>query len=864
MLDNATDTRCSALSSRAHGRGRLNQHVCRIAALTAAAGLVTFLAQGCGNEGDGGSSPPSIAAHTKSFRKIDGFYPMYWDEHGGRLFVEIPKLDTEVLHATSMATGLGSNDIGIDRGQTTGSRIIKFERAGPRILMVQPNYRFRAITQDPREAQAVRDAFARSVLWSFPIAATSDGRYLVDWTELLVRDDDEIAGRLRPGSYRFEAGRSSVHAPALQGFPRNTEMEAELTFVREPAGSGAPGSGAPGGGGRSFEGVGSVAATAEAASMRVHHSIVELPEPGYQPREYDPRSGFHDATWQNYAALPGQPMTMRFASRHRLQKQDPSAAISDPVKPIVYHVDPGTPEPIRSAVLEGARWWNQAFEAAGYRDAFRVELLPESASPNDIRYNVINWVHRSTRGWSYGATVTDPRTGEIIKGNITLGSLRIRQDYMIGEGLLSPYKEGNETPAELMEWGLARIRQLSAHEVGHTLGLNHNYYDSKAGRISVLDYPHPLVTLKPDGSLDASQVYATGIGEWDKIAIRWGYSDFPRGIDEKAALGAIIEAGHKRDLFHLTNQDLGAHANVNQWSNGTNAAEELDRMMKVRAAAMSRFGEQAIKAGQPLATIEEVLVPLYLHHRYQVEASSSVVGGLYYSYALRGGTTTPIRFVPAAAQQRALDAVLATLQPSVLALPRPLLAIIPPRPSGWRPTRELFPRHTGQMFDVITPAVSAADLTLGFLLNGPRAARLVEQHALDPAMPGLHGVIDRLLAATFGPAPADPYHAEIQRAVQRVVIEHLMDLANGAGMPQVRAIATAKLKARAALLPAAGESPAAAHAALLAADIERFLDRPAPPATRAEIPAAPPGAPIGAPAMEWLRRTEPPCSHDGR
>jgi hypothetical protein len=807
---------------------------------------------------EGGGAPPSIAERTKNLKKMDGFFPLYWDENGGRLFVEIPKLDTEVLYATGLATGLGSNDIGLDRGITTGSRIVTFEKAGPRILMVQPNYQFRALTQNAAEARTVRDAFARSVLWSFPVAAASDGRYLVDYTDFLVRDWNEMAGRLTPGSYRFEAGRSTVYAPGLAAFPKNSEMEAELTFVRTPGG--AAGGGRGGGGGRFFEGVGSVAASAEAASLRVHHSIVELPGPGYEPRAYDPRSGYGAMSYENYSAMPGEPMTLRFIRRHRLQKKDPGAAVSEPVKPIIYYLDPGTPEPIRSALLDGARWWNEAFEAAGYRNAFRVELLPEDASPNDIRYNVINWVHRSTRGWSTGASVTDPRTGEIIKGVVTLGSLRIRQDYMIAEGLLSPYKAGTETPKELLEWSLARIRQLSAHEVGHTLGIGHNYYDSKLGRVSVLDYPHPLVTLKADGTFDYSQVYDSGIGEWDKIAIRFGYTDFPDGTNEKAALDAIIEEGHKQDLFYLTNQDLGAHANVNQWSNGTNAADELDRMMRVRGAAMTRFGEQAIKKGEPLATIEEVLVPLYLHHRYQVEAAASVVGGLYYTYALRGGNTEPVRFASAAEQLRALDSILATIKPAALALPKPLLKVIPPRPSGFGQSRELFPRYTGQMFDAITPAVTAADLALGVLFDEARAARLVQQDALDATMPGLHGVIDRVVQATFGAAPADPYHTEIQRAVQRVVVEHLMRLATAADMSQVRAIVSAKLRALAPILPQTGVSPAAAHGSLLAADIKRFLERPAPPATGTALPSAPPGAPIGEPAMDWLRRIEPVCS----
>lgn len=835
-----------------------------ICLITIAIATASAQAQDARRPGAAATPITSIEDKTTGLKKIDGFFPMYWDESAARLWLEIPKLDTEVLYSTGLATGLGSNDIGLDRGVLTGSRIVKFERAGPKLLMVQPNYQFRALTTNPAEARTVRDAFARSVLWGFTIAGITGDRVLVDFTEYLVRDANDIAGRLRPGSYRFDSTRSTVYTPMLLAFPKNTEMEAELTFVRQPGAAPGGGRGGGGGGGGGFlEGVGSVAASAEAASIRIHHSIVELPDSNYKPRRFDPRSGYGAVGFENFSALPGETITQRFIRRHRLQKKDPAAAISDPVKPIIYYVDPGTPEPIRSAVLVGARWWNQAFEAAGYRDAFRVELLPESVSPLDIRYNVINWVHRSTRGWSTGGSVADPRTGEIIKGVVTLGSLRFQQDYMIAEGLLSPYKDGTEKPKELEEWALARIRQLSAHEVGHTLGLGHNYYDSDAGRISVLDYPHPLVSLNADGSLDYSKVYDVGIGAWDKIAIRFGYSDFSPGTDEAKALAAILDEGHKKDLWYLSNQDMDAHPRVDQWSNGTNAAGELTRMMAVRKAALSRFGEQAIKRGEPMATMEEVLVPLYLHHRYQAEAAASVVGGIYFVYSLRGDGQEPVKFASAAEQRAALDAIMATLKPSALALPKSLLAKIPPRPAGYGGTRELFPRYTGQMFDTVTPAVVAADLTLGYLLDGARAARLVEQHAIDPTLPGLDTVVDQLFTATFGAATADAYEAEIARAVQRVVVERLMTLANTADMSQVRAIASQKLKQREQRLTATpGTGTTSAHAALLASDIKRFLDRPFAPATRTDVPSAPPGAPIGEPAMDWLRRTELACSWD--
>ena len=812
--------------------------------------------------------PATIEERTASMKKLDGFFPIYWDERTGQLWMEISRFGTEVLHASGMASGLGSNDVGIDRGQTAGSRIVTFERVGPKVLMVQPNYKFRATSDNPAEIRATRDAFARSVLFSFPVAAESGGRVLVDLTEFLLRDATNLAGRLRPGSYRLDTARSSIYMPGTFNFPKNTELEAELTFVVQP-GAGGGGGGFGGGpgrmGGEYFEGVGSVAATAEAASLRVHHSLVELPDGNYTPRRFDPRSSFAMFSWEDRAAPLGTDMTQRFIRRHRLQKADAAAKISDPVKPIVYYLDAGAPEPIRSALLEGARWWNQAFEAAGYRNAFRVELLPEGAHPLDIRYNVINWVHRSTRGWSYGASVIDPRTGEIIKGVVSLGSLRIRQDYLIAEGLLSPYKTGTETPKVLADWALARIRQLSAHEVGHTLGIMHNYYDSEAGRISVMDYPHPLVTLRPDGTLDTSKVYDVGIGPWDKVSIAYGYQDFPKSIDEARALAAILDEAWKKDLRYLTNQDIEAHPRVDQWSNGTDAAAELARMMTVRRWALDRFGEQAIQLGRPMATLEEVLVPLYLHHRYQVEAAATVLGGQHYIYAMRGDGRTPFTRATSVEQLAALAALMTTLKPSELALPLSLVNQLPPRPEGYDAHREMFPRYTGPVFDVITPAVVAADHTISNILQPERAARMVEQHAVDPALPGLEAVLDALKAATIDASAASAYEEEIKRATERVFVERAMTLASNADMPQVRALATARLSrlAQAYDEEAAkgGTEARRAHARLLSLDITRFLDRPAAPVTPRAIPSAPPGAPIGEPALRWIERLEPPCSH---
>ncbi|HEX2167462.1 MAG TPA: zinc-dependent metalloprotease [Longimicrobiales bacterium] len=789
---------------------------------------------------------PTIAEKTEDMQRIDGFMPLYWSERDGRMWLEIPRLDEEILYYVSLPAGVGHNDIGLNRGDLGPSYVVEFERVGPKIMMVQPNYDFRATTDNAMERKSVEDAFAQSIIWGFTVAAQTGDRVLVDATDFFVRDAHGVIGTLRrgdQGTFRMDESRSAFYIDRTKGFPKNTEVEVTLTFTSD----------APGGLVRS------VTPTPAAVTVRQHHSFVELPT-GYTPRESDPRAGYFGTSFTDFAVPIGEPMTQRWIARHRLEKVDPSAPVSDAVEPIVYYLDPGTPEPVRSALLEGGNWWQQAFEAAGYRNAFRVEMLPDTADPMDLSYNVIQWVHRSTRGWSYGSSITDPRTGEILKGHVTLGSLRVRQDYLLAEGLLSPYETGDEVPPELEAMALARLRQLSAHEIGHTLGIAHNYIAStqgEGGRASVMDYPHPLAQLTSDGDIDLSNAYDQKIGEWDKLAVAYGYQDFPAGVNEEAALDSILDVGARRGLTFLSDQDArpvgSAHPQSHLWDNGANAVRELERMLEVREVALERFGEGAIRSGRPLAMLEEALVPLYLHHRYQTEAAVKTVGGAYYNYALRGETANEYRRVPASEQREALEAVLSTITPATLKLPRSVVDVLPPRPYGVGGSQELFDRYTGLVFDAVAPAASAADMSLSLLLEPQRAARLVQQNALDPSLPGLADVLETSTRAIMDPDVDDAYEAEIARAVQRVYIDRLMTLAENAPMAQVRALANYELtRVLERALPEGGDAAQAAHRLAIAAEIGRFMERPLEPIQpRPAAPGVPPGQPIGMPAMTW-------------
>jgi hypothetical protein len=794
---------------------------------------------------------PTITEKIAGMEKFPGYFPFYWDAKAGKLWLEINKWNTEFLYVASLPAGIGSNDIGLDRGQLGNSFIVRFDRVGPKVLLVAPNYDFRATTNNSDEKLAVKDAFAESTLWGFEVAAEEGGGVLVDATTFYLRDVHQVTNTLQrgqEGTYRLDPTRCAFYLPNTKNFPQNTEIETTLTFTGEPAG----------------QFVRQVVPAPEAITVRERHSFVQLPPAGFKPRVFDPRASYYGINYMDFATPIEEPITKRYIARHRLEKKDPNAAISEAVAPIIYYVDRGAPEPVRSALVEGARWWNQAFEAIGYKDAFRVEVMPAHVDPMDVRYNVIQWVHRSTRGWSYGNSLRDPRTGEIIQGRVSLGSLRDRQDFMIAEGLLAPYEKGKPLSPQLLAMVLARLRQLAAHEVGHTLGLQHNYAASPVKRASVMDYPAPYVKLGADGVPDLSDSYAKGIGEWDKVSIAYGYQDFPSGTDEKAALDQILSQAFSRGLMYLTDQDArpaGAASSVaHLWDNGANAVDELGNVMKVRTAALRRFGENNIRDGAPMATIEDVLVPIYLYHRYQVEAAAKVIGGQDYTFSLKGRGDRNPQIVAPAEQRRALAAVLDTIKPEALILPESLLRLIPPRPAGYGRTREDFRIRTQPTFDALAPAEAVADHVSNFLFNPERAARLVQFHARDPLNPGLAEVIDRIISSTWKAPLATGYAREIQHTVDMVILGDLMALASSERASNlVRAVAELKLDQLknwiAAQRTVIADENRRAFLFYAAEQIKRFQDDPRKMnLTRPQDP--PDGQPIG---MDWWIKAERGC-----
>jgi hypothetical protein len=783
-----------------------------------------------------------------NMEKKEGFINFYLDEKKGKIFLEIEKLDYEFLYVNSLPAGIGSNDIGLDRGQLGRTRIVEFRKAGNKLMLVHKNYDFRAFSDNPAEVKSVKDAFAESILWGFEISNNEDDKIIIDATSFYLQDVHQVAEKLgsaKQGSYKVDNSRSAIYEPMTKNFPQNTEVEATITVTGTPSGSY----------------IRSVTPSPEAVTVRQRHSFIELPDNQYQPREFDTRAGYFNISYLDFTSAIGEPMEKKFISRHRLEKKDPSAAISEAVDPIVYYLDRGTPEPVRSALIEGGNWWNQAFEAAGFRDAFRVELLPEGADPMDVRYNVIQWVHRSTRGWSYGSSIRDPRTGEILKGHVSLGSLRVRQDYLIAQGLLQPFEDGKPKNPKMLEMALARLRQLSAHEIGHTIGLAHAYASSPTSRASVMDYPYPYISMDKDGNLDFSKAYEDKIGDWDKWAIRYGYDVIPEGQDEKAYLKKLLEdtyaAGHTFISDSDSRNTSGSHPTAHLWDNGASATEELARMMKIRKAKLNSFGLNAIEKNTPEAMMEEVLAPLYLMHRYQVEATAKLIGGVDYTYKVKGDNQRKQSRLDAKSQIEALEALLHTIHPENLALPNHIVDLIPPRPMGYGRNRETFPSRTGPNFDPIAPAENVVDLAFSFLFDAARANRIAQQFAFDDQLPSITEVMDQIRKSIFEFNSKVEYHIQLSLMVQNKMIDNLIMLSKDS-----RANSHVKAEARAILKDIGdfelnlfegkglkkSKSSIVSHRMYLADKISAFMRLPEEISTPSSI-SVPDGAPIGSEVM---------------
>ncbi|MBS0569174.1 MAG: zinc-dependent metalloprotease [Proteobacteria bacterium] len=816
----------------------------------ASAAAAESVAKSAANAKPAAANEP-VFAHTQA---LDGLLPVHVDKQAGRILVTLPAAQADgvlarLLYTASLRTGLGSAPTFLDRGRVSNTQLLAFRRYGKQIAAVFENPRFRGAAT----GSAASPDFATSIAWMGDVAATlPDGRVVVDLSSFLTADTIGIVDSLDQSTDTFGVGGgqgggkgfaldaklSAADPGSVKVFPDNLEIDAVQTYASKTPGAE----------------VANIAPDPQRVSFTVHHSFVKLPGPGFHPRDFDPRVGGFATQVVDFGAPLGMDVVRDVANRFRLDKIDPAAARSRVKKPIVYYVDWRAPEPIRSALIDGIGWWSKAFDAAGYIDAFQVKVLPKDVDPMDARYNVVNWVDRATRGWSYGQEIVDPRDGEVVKGMVVIGSLRARQDIQILEGIVGADKVGTGGPGDPVQAALARIRQLGAHEVGHTLGFAHNFAASTQNRASVMDYPPPRIRLV-DGRLDLSDAYAAGMGQWDMDTVQWLYGEPPPGQDPDAAARAeadkIIASGMRYIEDANARADDTAQPWASLWDDGADATAELNRLMQVRKVAIAHFGLNALVPGEPVANLRRRFVPVWLLHRYQTVAAAKAIGGVYLGYATNGGGHEASAPVPPAQQRAALDAVLATLSPDVLRVPVRLVPLLSAARNGSDNRQyaiELFSGSGGTPFDPLVAADAAAELTLDALLAPARLARVEAQHAVDGNALGVGELLDRLLAATL----PDKTDALSRRIAWRTLVVIAQSAYNPRTTPGVAALLDQRLHETAqALAQRKGDAADRAWGASVSRQLLDPRERDKLVASHARAVQVPPGAPIGD-AGDWL------------
>ena len=691
-----------------------------------------------------------------------GFMNFSYSNDTGKVFLEINNLNKDFLYINSLSRGIGNNDLGLDRGQLGNTRIVNFVKRGNKILLIQPNSKFVSNSSNPLENKAVEEAFARSVLFGFDIVEMKNDSYIVDLTPFLINDVHGVSQRLRysnSGTYSLNKSMSAIELDRTKAFPKNIEFDVILTFTGNPSGNL----------------VSSVTPTASNVTVNQHHSFVELPDSNYKKRKFDPRSGSNPFIVYDYSTPIDESLEQRFIVRHRLEKKNPNNQISEVEEPIIYYIDNGTPEPIKSALIEGGEWWNQAFESAGFKDAFRIEVLPEDADPMDVRYNLIQWIHRSTRGWSYGASVVDPRTGEIIKGQVSLGSLRVRQDYMILSGLIdNPLIEENKKL--IKKTSLDRIKQLSAHEIGHTIGFAHNYISSANNRSSVMDYPHPKIDLI-NGEINIDNAYSKNIGEWDKVSVQYAYTEFLENQNEDEELNKILENAIEKGLYFLSDSDSRPISSANPyshlWDNGEKSYIELENLINIRKIALSKLDQENLEYGEPYDRLEDILVPIYMLHRYQIEATAKAIGGIEYLYFVKNDKNDKVKFVNNDFQINSVNSLLKVISPENLTIPKHLIELLSPRSFRNPRTRENFVTNTGVGFDYLNVSSSIINHVFTFMLNSERLNRVTQQNALGTNNFGLKDYLNLIGDSVFDLKKLDNYEMLIKKNTISLFLDHL-------------------------------------------------------------------------------------------